>query len=213
MARNILALLPQLLLTSSAFGVLLVDGVSREEEGRAACTCAVALTSTMVVAVSLMLLPYGVRQREFWGGMWLLDPFSLFFQVLLAVGLILVLLESAEFVRAHRLPGGPFYALLLLATVGMSIMASSRELLTIFVALELMSVSLCALVETLGQDPRSQEAATQVFLDGASSFAVLLFGSHWCTGWQAPPTWRWPGDWGLLLWDGRAWLLYWSGVV
>lgn len=176
MEQNILVLLPQLLLIGFAFAVLLVDTAGRERGRRALSTWAVALVGALAVVTAVVVLPFWVRQGEFWGGMWLLDPFSLFFQVLLSCALILVLLESAEFVRARRLESGIFYALLLLATTGMTIMASSRELLTIYVGLELTSVSFYALVGAMKEDPRSNEAAIKYFLMGAASSAVLLFG-------------------------------------
>jgi NADH-quinone oxidoreductase subunit N len=173
--RNILVLLPQLVLIAAAFLVLAADlrAGDRKDSKAGLSPWAVALLGPVA---ALVTLPLWTGQGEFWGRMWLSDRFSLFFQVLVYSVMILVLLESAGYVRAREIHGGVFYALILLAGVGMTMMASSRELLTIYIGLELMSVSFYALVGMMKNDDHSNEAAIKYYLMGAASSAVLLFG-------------------------------------
>lgn len=177
MDRNVLVLLPQLVLIATSFLVLAADLRSDKWKDKDREADLIPWAAALLGPVAaLVTLPIWAGQDEFWGRMWLSDRFSLFFQVLVFSVMILVLLESAGYVRAREIHGGVFYALILLAGVGMTLMASSRELLTIYVGLELMSVSFYALVGMMKNDNRSNEAAIKYYLLGAASSAVLLFG-------------------------------------
>ena len=76
----------------------------------------------------------------------------------------------------NRINRGEFFVLILTATIGMMLMAAARELILIFLALELMSVSIYVLVGFDRADPRSSEGAMKYFLLGAFSSAFFLYG-------------------------------------
>ena len=88
---------------------------------------------------------------------------------------ILVILSSTEYVSRFRRFQGEYYALIMLATLGMMLMASGTELITLFVSLELVNLALYALVSFL-KDARSSEASLKYILLSATASAVLLFG-------------------------------------
>jgi len=75
------------------------------------------------------------------GGMFVVDNFALFFKFLVLLSLVLTVLASVRFVGAAPYPGGEYYALLLFAGVGMFFMVSGSNLVSIYVALELMALS------------------------------------------------------------------------
>jgi NADH-quinone oxidoreductase subunit N len=85
-------------------------------------------------------------------------------------------LASVRYVGAAPYPGGEYYALLLFAGVGMLFMASGNNLITIYVALELMALSSYVLAGYFKAEPKSTEAALKYFILGAFSSGVLLYG-------------------------------------
>jgi NADH-quinone oxidoreductase subunit N len=117
-----------------------------------------------------------------WGGsaalfnsMLAVDNFALFFKLLFLVIAALVILASADYVSKFSRFQGEYYALVLLSALGMMLMAATTELISIYLALELTSISLYILVGFL-KDPKSTEASLKYLLLGAVASAVLLFG-------------------------------------
>jgi NADH-quinone oxidoreductase subunit N len=110
------------------------------------------------------------------GGALVADELALFLEVLvLGVGVLAVLLASS-YLRATGSERGEHYALLLFSLVGMLGLVSVTELISLFVALEIMSVSLYALAGSRRDQAESQEAAIKYFVTGAFSSAFLLYG-------------------------------------
>ena len=109
------------------------------------------------------------------GGALVIDQFALFFKLFFLVVTALVILSSIDYSRKFAAFRGEFYAMLLLATMGMMLMASTRELISIFVSLELTGISLYVLAGFL-KDPKSSEAGLKYLLLGAVASAVLLYG-------------------------------------
>jgi len=105
------------------------------------------------------------------------DPLSLFFSTLALAVCGLAMLFSMEFVEEvleeHQ---AEFLALIAFASLGVACVARSRDLITLFFSLELVSISGYLLSGMLRRDPRSLEAALKYFLIGAVSSAIMLFG-------------------------------------
>jgi NADH-quinone oxidoreductase subunit N len=105
------------------------------------------------------------------------DPFQAFVAATVAAGLLLSIFVSAGFLRRLEAARGEFYALLLFAGAGMTLLAMSDDLVMIFIALEIMSVATYALAAYLRRGQRSNEAAFKYFLLGAFSSALYLYGA------------------------------------
>ncbi len=104
------------------------------------------------------------------------DHFSLFFNVLLCgIGLLTVLLSSGSAER-DGLPSGEYHALMLFAIVGMMMMASTNDLLVIFIALEIMSLGVYVLTAIKRSSEQGAEAGFKYFVLGAFSSAFFLYG-------------------------------------
>ena len=103
------------------------------------------------------------------------DSFAFFFKLLFALIAILVILASVDYADKLVNSEGEYYALVLLSALGMMLMAATTELISIYISLELTSLSLCALVCFL-KDRKSSEAALKYILLSAVISAVLLFG-------------------------------------
>ena len=108
-------------------------------------------------------------------GTLVVDKFSLFFKFLLAVAAALVLLISWSYAERVKRFQGEFYALILLATSGMMLLASATELISIYVALELTALPSAALAAFL-RDGKSAESGMKFLILSAISSAVLLYG-------------------------------------
>ncbi|MCH8949825.1 MAG: NADH-quinone oxidoreductase subunit N [Chloroflexi bacterium] len=123
-----------------------------------------------------------LRDREAlaFDGTYSLDAFSIFFGFLFIGVAGLVTLASADYVRKIR-NQGEFWALLMLATGGMMLMAGARDLILIFVALELTSISQYVLAAFL-KDDKGSEAGLKYILMGAIASAVILYGMAFLFG-------------------------------
>jgi NADH-quinone oxidoreductase subunit N len=107
---------------------------------------------------------------------YVVDDLTLAFQVLVLLGALVVVLLSLDTVRDSRLPAGEYYFLLLMSVSGAVTLAASRDVLTLVVALEVVSLPAFALVALPRYDGRASEAALKLFLVSVVSTAVMLFG-------------------------------------
>lgn len=107
---------------------------------------------------------------------YVVDDIALVFQALVLAGAVVVMLLSLDTVRDSRLPAGEYSFLLLASVAGAVTLAASRDVLTMVVALEVVSLPAFALVALRRFDSRSSEAALKLFLVSVVSTAVMLFG-------------------------------------
>ena len=170
-------LFPEMALAALGFLVLVVDLILPQDQvaRRNAAAAAVAVLG-MVAVGALAVVTTPDRGTSVYGGLLFIDAYALLFKLLfLGVGIAVVLM-SAEYVgRVIRHPG-EFYGLVVFSVLGSALMASAGELLTAYVALELLSFCLFVLVGLTRGDRRSAEASTKYILLGAISSAVMLYG-------------------------------------
>jgi len=131
--------------------------------------------ASLIACIAISVSFWGRADDSIFGGMLRADEFAIFFKVIFAGTAILVLLASKDYVSRFARHEGEYYALVLLSAVGMMLMAASRDLITIFISLELTSLSLYALVGFM-KDAKSSEAGLKYLLLGAIASAVLLYG-------------------------------------
>ncbi|GHO43464.1 NADH-quinone oxidoreductase subunit N [Ktedonospora formicarum] len=125
-------------------------------------------------AVSQALTLTGTNKG--FSGMLVVDAYAIFFKLIFLFIAAVMLLSSYEYVNKYIKSSGEFYALLLFSTIGMMLMASSSELITIYIALELTSFPLYVMAGMLKRDTKSAEASVKYVLLGAMSSAILLYG-------------------------------------
>ena len=116
------------------------------------------------------------KDISLYGGLIKTDSYSLLFKVFFYVLGGVVILSAVDLVKKHLRSPGEFYAIVLFAVLGMSVMAASVELLTAYIALELMSFSFYIMVAYGRNNPKSNEAGVKYILIGAFSSAILLYG-------------------------------------
>lgn len=108
--------------------------------------------------------------------LWVVDNFARFFKFIFLLGTGLTLLISIKYLDNEAMQHGEYYALMLFCTVGMMVMASAAELITIFLGVELMSISLYALAGYTRTRMLSNEAAIKYFILGAFASGFLVYG-------------------------------------
>lgn len=112
----------------------------------------------------------------YFAGMIHLDPFSAFFKFVFYLACGLGILVSINYLNIEKIQRGEYYALMLFATCGMMLMASAGDLITLYLGLELMALSLYILAGFMRKDNRSNEAAIKYLLLGAFSSGIMLYG-------------------------------------
>jgi NADH-quinone oxidoreductase subunit N len=166
------ALLPLLLITGTGLLVLVLDPLmSPERRDRLP-----VLSLAGVVCAALVLVWRWDQSEIVFGGMLAADGFALFFNLLFLLVAGLTLLISIAYIRRTGLEHGEYSALLLFSTLGMMIMASSLDLMTIFLGLEALSISLYILAGFLRDQIRSNESALKYLLLGAFASGFVLYG-------------------------------------
>ena len=170
---NYSLLLPEYLIAGTAGVVLLADAFRAElRMSRRALPWIVVVGAVLTVLASLA----GAGRHEEFAGLFAVDQFTTFFRVLFASTLAVVVIGSHEFVTKEIRHQGEFYAMLAFATAGAVVMAASRELLSAYIGIELVSFSLYVAVSLAKQDPRSGEAGLKYVLLGGVASATLLYG-------------------------------------
>ncbi len=134
----------------------------------------------LIIPLAFTIALWGEQQASF-SGMLVVDNFSLFFKFLILGIAALVILSSVDYVSKFARFQGEYYALILLSAGGMMLMASTGELISIYIALELASISLYVLASFL-KDPKSSEAGLKYMILGAISSAILLLGMAFVFG-------------------------------
>jgi NADH-quinone oxidoreductase subunit N len=157
-------------------GVVVLLAQAFTPKDRSAPSSLLSLVGLGGALVSVWLLGSGGGEGAVLAGAHAADGQALFLQaVVLAVAIVTVLL-SPGYLRANGLERGEYYALLLFSVVGMLGLVSSLELVSMFVALEIMSVALYGMAGLDRARPESQEAALKYFVTGAFASAFFLYG-------------------------------------
>ncbi len=167
-----LALLPTLIVAVAAVAVLMADafGATRQIVG---------LLTLVTLAAAGALLVAGRGRSTFCSGRscsYVVDDFTVLFQAIVLVAAFIVVLLSHGEMRRSGLPAGEYHFLMLAAITGALLLAAGRDLITLVVALETLSLPVFALVALKRFDGVAGEAALKLFLVSVVSSAVTLFG-------------------------------------
>ena len=166
-------LMPELVIALTLLIVLvfdLFDSISKKVLG-----WMTIIGAAIALWVSIQMHQAGTTGTQF-NEMFKVDNFSLFFNIIFLVSTILVALISISYLGSGNRQQGPYYLLILLATLGMMLMAAGNELIIVFLGLELMSLSLYVLAGYFRESPASSEAGMKYLLLGAFASAFFLYG-------------------------------------
>jgi NADH-quinone oxidoreductase subunit N len=175
-SNDVVYLAPEIILSIGA-SILLLMPVLRRGSDRSAKTFTLVILG--ITAISIVVSSHAVvniAQSPQLQLMFTLDAFSIFFKLLFVVVIAMITLLSDDFLAEARYSRWEYYSLLAFALIGMMFMASGMSLITIWIGLELMSISSYILAGYFKNEGKSTEAAMKYFVLGAVSSAILLYG-------------------------------------
>ena len=175
---DLIAILPELFLAIAGMALLML-GVFRG----ASSTALVLNLSVVALAIAgaLILVPERTAQSAF-SGLFIVDVFGDFMKILVLIGSALTMAMSLRFIEQEQMARFEFPVLLVFATLGMLMMISANDLISLYLGLELQSLSLYVVAAFRRDNLRSSEAGLKYFVLGALSSGMLLYGSSMVYG-------------------------------
>jgi NADH-quinone oxidoreductase subunit N len=170
---NLLPALPEIVMLAMICLVLIVDLFLSQEKRWISLLLSVltlVLTAVAVIAVA------PVDSVSTFGGSFILDQLAVTLKIAVCVVVILVFIYSRDYLADHEIYKGEYYVLGLCATLGMMIMISAHSLLLIYLGLELLSLSLYAMIAFNRNSKSASESAMKYFVLGAMASGILLYG-------------------------------------
>lgn len=171
LTSSLALVLPEIALAVGAMVLLMVGSFSGERANSTVTGLAVAL----LVAVIAWILVFPTDGDAF-GGAFVNDSFGRYMKLLTLVGSAVTLVMSVGFARAERFDKFEYPVLILLATVGMMLMVSANDMLTLYLGLELSSLALYVVAAINRDSVRATEAGLKYFVLGSLASGMLLYG-------------------------------------
>jgi len=210
-AADYMRLLPEIVLTVFGMIVMVLDAAAegRGEDRRIEKTLGAVALLGAIAAVAATFIQAQYPGFAFWN-MVQVDSFSVFFHFLVAAVTAVVILTSFEYMEVQQIRAGEYYALILFGAVGMSLMSSAVELVLVFVALEISSISTYVLAGFRRRSATSSESSVKYFLLGSFATAFFLYGVALMFGATGSTSIATIGD---VLRSGQIPLLAYAGVA
>ncbi len=172
MGDSLLLTLPEIVLSLGALILLMVAAFAGDRAARLSTTLAVGI---LVIAILVTPGVFGVGGIGF-DGLFIADSFAAFSKILIYVAAAVALLAAAGWFGRDGTYRTEFPVLILLSSVGMGMMVSAGDLMTLYVGLELQSLAAYVLASFQRKDTRSAEAGLKYFVLGALASGILLYG-------------------------------------
>jgi NADH-quinone oxidoreductase subunit N len=162
---------PELMLAVGAMALLMVGVFSGERSN----TLVNGLSVAILIAAGSWMLFFGEDGRAF-NGAFVSDPFARFMKMLTLIGSVVTLIMSVGFAKAEKFDKFEFPVLIMLSTLGMLLMVSANDMITLYMGLELQSLAAYVIAAINRDSVRSTEAGLKYFVLGALSSGMLLYG-------------------------------------
>ncbi len=166
-------ILPEIVLSLFGMAIMLLDPLVDERASQKSLGLLALIGAVAAMAATLYQSQY--PGLGFWG-MVKVDSFSTFFHVVVTAITAVVILTSYEYMEVQQIRAGEYYGLILFGAVGMCLMSSAVELVLIFIALEISSISTYVLAGFRRRAAISSEASLKYFLLGSFATAFFLYG-------------------------------------
>jgi len=170
---DLMPALPEIFLAAAGLALLLIGVFAGEKSTRMVASLAVM---SFVITGALLLMAPGGRAVTF-NGMFVADGFAVFMKILVLIGSALALVLSLDYLEHEGMSRFEYPVLFVLATVGMLLMVSANNLISLYLGLELQSLSLYVVAAFNPDSERSSEAGLKYFVLGALSSGMLLYGA------------------------------------
>jgi NADH-quinone oxidoreductase subunit N len=168
---------PELILTGTIILLIVLDLFVRSKRNLA-FVAIIGCVASLLSAFDL----YSAQQGWLFYRMIVLDHFSLFFKVVSLLAAIFAIWMSLGSTEIKQVYQGEYYTLLLTCTLGIFFMASSSNLLTAYLSLELVSLTSYVLTGFLPRNRRSSEAALKYLIYGGVASGTMIYGMSWIFG-------------------------------
>ena len=169
--------LPEIVLALCAMGILVFGVLWKKGNPTLACSM-LSVAALLLAAVLAMSAPLGVA----YGGLFAVDHFAVYMKLLILAGAALSLVLSIDYNAQTGIDRFEFPVLILLCSVGMMIMASATNLMSLYIGLELQSLAIYVMAAFNRDDIRSSEAGLKYFVLGALASGLLLYGTSLAYG-------------------------------
>ncbi|MGK9169631.1 NADH-quinone oxidoreductase subunit NuoN [Inquilinus limosus] len=170
---DLMPALPEIFLACAGMALLLIGVFLGERSTR--IVASLAVLSFLITGALLLMGPDG-RVVTF-SGMFVADGFAVFMKILVLIGSALALILSLDYLEHEGMSRFEYPVLFVLATVGMLLMVSANNLISLYLGLELQSLSLYVVAAFNRDSERSSEAGLKYFVLGALSSGLLLYGA------------------------------------
>ncbi|MDQ7782245.1 MAG: NADH-quinone oxidoreductase subunit N [Desulfomonilaceae bacterium] len=170
---NLGGILPALILCIAGLVVMLACLFVK----RGTVTVAAIMSAIGILAAGAANSPLRVLNETAFSGLVSLDPYSWFFNFLILIATGLTVLASVRYLSDDEPGAYEYFVLLLFSGAGMMFMVSGNHLLTIFVGLETLSISIYVLAGIIPKNPKSSEAALKYLILGGFSSGIFLYGA------------------------------------
>ena len=174
-SADYIRVLPEIVLSIFGMIVMVLDPLFDERRSQKMLGTVALLGSFAAIAATLYQAQPQFAGPGFWN-MVQVDAFSIFFHVLVAGITAVVILTSYEYMEVQEIRAGEYYGLILFGAVGMSLMSSATELVLVFIALEISSISTYILAGLRRRAAVSSESSVKYFLLGSFATAFFLYG-------------------------------------
>ncbi|MBX9704633.1 MAG: NADH-quinone oxidoreductase subunit NuoN [Gammaproteobacteria bacterium] len=170
---NFNLLVPEMVMLGMTCIVLLADLLIKQKQR----TLTYSLTQLTLVAVAVLtIVNYHIVPETGFSGLLIADRLSDLLRLTIILTSIFVFMYSRSYIRQHQIPQGEFYLLGLFSILGMMVLTSAHNFLTLYLGLELMSLPIYAMVALLRDKEQPIEAAMKYFVLGALASGFILYG-------------------------------------
>ncbi|HRI76315.1 MAG: NADH-quinone oxidoreductase subunit NuoN [Alphaproteobacteria bacterium] len=153
---------------------LIILGVARKDEDNTTVT---NFSIFALIAVAAVMFRFSHETFSTFNGMFVTDGFAVYMKILILLGSAVTIFMSARYVENQRMARFEYPVLILFSTLGMMLMTSANDLISLYMALELQSLPLYVLAAMRRDSVKSTEAGLKYFVLGALSSGMLLYGS------------------------------------
>lgn len=170
---SLLPAFPEIILTVMAI-ILLLIGVVKKEDG---CRLITNFAIFALIAVMALTVKFFGGRVETFNGMFVTDNFAVYAKILMLAGAASALFIGARYVETQRISRFEYPVLVVFSTIGMMLMISANDLMSLYMSIELQSLPLYVLAASRRESVRSTEAGLKYFILGALSSGMLLYGA------------------------------------
>jgi NADH-quinone oxidoreductase subunit N len=164
---------PEIFLAAVTLLLLLVGALRRDAD----CQTIGNFSVFLLIAVAIVTLRFGDDPLTTFGGMYVVDGMAVFMKILVVMGSAISIFMTARYVERERIARFEYPILILFSTVGMLLMISANNLMTLYMSIEMQSLPLYVLAAIRRDSVRSTEAGLKYFVLGALSSGMLLYGA------------------------------------